>query len=94
VSPARHVPPRRRRRPRPPRPPGILRDMVLPGLAGALAGVIGAAALLAADVGGLRTLMGASPHGWVGAVLLSVGFAVTFGSAAIGAAVMALGAEE
>jgi hypothetical protein len=94
MSPPRLSPTRRRRRPRPPRPSGILRDMVLPGLAGSLAGVIGAAALLAADVGGLRTLMGASPHGWIGAVLLGVGFAVTFGSASIGAAVMALGAEE
>jgi hypothetical protein len=72
----------------------IVRYIVLPGLAGSLAGLIGAAAMLAADVGALRTLMAQSPQGWVGAVLLAFGFVITFGSAAIGASVMSIGHER
>jgi hypothetical protein len=71
----------------------IRRYILLPGLAGAVAGQAGVAALLALDVGALRTLILASAEGWIAAVLLCAGFAVTFGSAAIGAAVMAIGNE-
>ncbi len=79
-----------RRPPRPwPRVPEIRRYIVLPGLAGVLAGQVGVAALLALDVGALRTLILASPQGWIAVAMLCAGFAVTFGSAAIGAAVMA-----
>ncbi len=69
----------------------ILRTIVLPGLAGSLAGLVAVGGLLALDIGGLRSLMLASADGWIAAALLSLGFVVTFGSAAIGAAVMALG---
>ena len=73
--------------------PEIRRYILLPGLAGALAGQAGVAALLALDVGALRTLILASPQGWIAVMLLCAGFAITFGSAAIGAAVMAIGEE-
>jgi hypothetical protein len=73
--------------------PYIVRHFLLPGLAGVLAGVGGVAALLALDVGGLRSLMLGSGDGWVAAPLLCVGFAITFGSAAIGASVMAIGQD-
>ena len=72
----------------------VVRYIVLPGLAGALAGLVGVAALLALDVGSLRTLIVAQSDGWVAVALLSMGFMVTFGSAAIGATIMSLGREE
>ena len=71
----------------------IRRYILVPGLAGVLAGQVGVAALLALDVGALRTMIMASGQGWVAIVLLCAGFAITFGSAAIGAAVMAIGDE-
>jgi len=85
------VPPRGRRRRW--RRMEILRYIVLPALAGSLAGLIAVAGLLALDVGSLRTLIFAASDGWVALLLLCVGFVVTFGSAAIGAAVMSLGQE-
>jgi hypothetical protein len=74
--------------------PYLIRHVLLPGLAGALAGLVCVGVLLALDMGGLRTLMAASAGGWIAAPLLGGGFAVTFGSAAIGASVMAIGADE
>lgn len=82
--------------PRARRWPGVLeirQYILVPGLAGVLAGQIGVAALLALNVGALRTMILSSPQGWVAMVLLCAGFAITFGSAAIGAAVMAIGNE-
>lgn len=61
-------------------------------LAHALGGVavgLGATALLVwLDVGRLGTLAAASPDGLIAIALLGFGFSVTFGSAAIGAAIM------
>lgn len=71
----------------------IRRYILLPGLAGVLAGQVAVAALLWLDVGALRTMILASPQGWVAVLLLCAGFAITFGSAAIGGAVMAIGDE-
>ncbi len=73
--------------------PHIVRHFLLPGLAGMLAGNACVAGLLGLDVGGLRTLMLASDQIWIAAPLLCVGFATTFGSAAIGASVMAIGQD-
>jgi hypothetical protein len=72
----------------------IVRYIVLPALAGSLAGLVGVAGLLALNVGSLRTLILASPQGWIAVALLCMGFVVTFGSAAIGATIMALGEER
>jgi len=71
----------------------IRQYILVPGLAGVLAGQAGVAALLWLNVGMLRTMIFASPQGWVAVLLLCAGFAITFGSAAIGAAVMAIGDE-
>jgi hypothetical protein len=74
--------------------PYILRHLVLPGAAGALAGVACVGMLLACDIGGLRTLMLSAGQGWIAGPMLGGGFAVTFGSAAIGASVMAIGQDQ
>jgi hypothetical protein len=73
--------------------PYVVRHFLLPGLAGVLAGLVCVGALLALDMGGLRTLILAGRDGWVALPLLGVGFGVTFGSAAIGASVMAIGQD-
>jgi hypothetical protein len=79
----------KRRRPWP-----ILHDVVLPGLAGVLAGLVAAAAMLVLDVGHLRSMILREPHGWVAVLLLAAGFMITFGSVAIGASVMGLGERD
>ena len=73
------------------RPVEIVRYIVVPGAAGSLAGLVAVAALLWLNVGSLGTLVLASDQGWAAAGLLALGFVTTFGSAAIGAAVMAIG---
>ncbi|MDR3537715.1 MAG: hypothetical protein P4L71_14550 [Acetobacteraceae bacterium] len=68
---------------------------VLPHLAaGCTAGVVAAGALVMSNVGSLRDLVLHTQGGWLAAVLLTFGFVVTFGSAAIGHAIMTLGAGE
>jgi hypothetical protein len=74
--------------------PYIVRHFLLPGLAGGLAGVACVGMMLAIDLGGLRALMFASGQAWLASALLCGGFAVTLGSAAIGASVMAIGQAE
>lgn len=60
---------------------------ILPAfIAGCLAGVLAAVALIASNVGDLRVLLD-QPDGWLGAGLLTFGLTSTFGSAAFGAAV-------
>jgi len=49
------------------------------------------ALILLMDIGGLRTLMHGSPDRWMALVLLLAFSAITFGSAAMGSAIMALG---
>ena len=73
--------------------PYIVRHFLLPGLAGVLAGFVCVGTMLALDVGGLWTLVLASGQGWVAVPMLGLGFAVTFGSAAIGGSVMAIGQQ-
>ncbi len=69
----------------------IVRFIVLPGLTGSLSGLVAVAGLLALDIGSLRTLVLGPSGGFVPVALLSAGFMITFGSAAIGAAIMAIG---
>jgi len=61
---------------------------------GILAGWLSLGGLLGTNVGGLRTLIAGSDLGVLAAIMLLIGFAVTFGSVAMGAAVMALGRDE
>lgn len=71
-----------------------IRFLLRHGLAGVLVGLGAAAAIVALNVAQLRTLLLGVPDGWIGIALLGFGFAVTFGSAAMGAAIMGLREDE
>jgi hypothetical protein len=60
-------------------------------LAGCLAGLAAAGGIVASNLGSLRDLMQQSQDGWLAGALLAFGFVVTFGSAAIGRAIMGIG---
>ncbi len=66
----------------------VLRFLAGHLLAGVAAAAVFQAALLAADVAGIRTMMFAAPEGWLVAGLLFFGLAITFGSLAMGVAIM------
>jgi hypothetical protein len=67
---------------------------ILPQLAsGCLGGVVAAAGLIGSNVGSLRDLMLHAEGGWIAALLLTSGFVVTFGGAALAGAIGALGRE-
>lgn len=68
----------------------LLRHLAV-GLGGA---VLFAGLILAADLGGLRTLAWRDPQGWLYLLLLFFGLVVTFGSLAMGMAIMSLGEER
>ncbi len=74
--------------------PVQVRAMLVPGAAGVLAGQVAVAGLLASDVAGLRGLILHSDAPFVPVLLLCFGFAVTFGSVAIGASIIALGEDD
>ena len=68
---------------------------VLPHLtAGCLAGLTAAGGLVATNVGSLRDLILHTQGGWLAGALLICGFAMTFGCAAAGHAIMQIGLEE
>lgn len=69
----------------------VLRYVLPHLLAGCLAGLTAAAAIVATNLGSLRDLMMQSEDGWLAGLLLAFGFVVTFGSAAIGRAIMHVG---
>jgi hypothetical protein len=66
-----------------------IRLLLLNALAGVAVGLATAALLVWLDIARLWTLATGTADGWIGLVLLGFGFAVTFGSAALGAAIMA-----
>ena len=68
---------------------------VLPHLvAGCVAGAVAAGSIVATTVGSLRDLMQHSQGGWMAGALLAFGFVVTFGSAALGWAIIRIGQYE
>ena len=68
---------------------------VLPHLlAGCIGGLVAAGGIVACNVGGLRDLIFHSQDGPLAYALLSFGFVVTFGSAAIGHAIISIGADK
>lgn len=71
-----------------------LRLLAWHALGGVAVGLGAAAALVVLDVGHLLTLVTGPNGSWVAAALLGFGFAVTFGSASLGAAIMGLGAHR
>jgi hypothetical protein len=75
--------------------PSIVRLVVTNWILGAVAGILCAGLLLGLDLGGLRGLMfRESTTAMAGVALLFGGFAVTFGSAVCGSAIMSLGARD
>ena len=72
----------------------LIRFMFQACLAGCLSGLLALGGLLALDVGSLGTLVFSPTGGVVPVVLLAAGFMITFGSAAIGAAVMSLADDD
>ena len=68
----------------------LLRHLAV-GLAGAVLFTI---LILAADLGGLRAMAWRDPQGWLYLALLFFGLVVTFGSLAMGVAIMGLGEER
>ncbi len=61
---------------------------------GIAAGWVLLGALLALDVAGLRGLIFHSPDGALAVAMLALFFAITFGSAASGAAIISLGRQD
>lgn len=61
---------------------------------GVLAAIAFFALLIGFDLANLRTLLTESDHGWVAGALLLFGLIVTFGSVAMGIAVMSLGKDR
>ncbi len=70
--------------------PRLVRFLLVNCAIGVAGGWTLLAALLATDTAGLRTLISNETSPAVPIALLAAGFAVTFGSAAMGAAVMAM----
>lgn len=68
--------------------PRVVRLLAINGAAGALIGCAAAAGLLLTDTGGLATLFAQTGSYAPAAALLFGGFGLTFGSLAMGSAVM------
>jgi hypothetical protein len=68
---------------------------VLPHLmAGCLAGVVASVGMVATNIGSLRDLVMHTDGGWIAFALLTFGLVVTFGSVAIGSAIMSIGSGD
>lgn len=70
---------------------GLLAAHLAVGIA---AGWAALGALLWLDIGGLARLIAADHSGWVAVMMLMLVFAITFGGAAMGSAIMDLGRQE
>lgn len=66
----------------------LVRFMLGHMAAGLAAGLVFGGALIASNIAGLRDLLFASPEGWLFALLFFMGLSVTFGSLAMGVAIM------
>ena len=68
---------------------------VLPHLlAGCLAGVVASVGMVVTNVASLRDLVMNTQGGWMAFGLLTFGLVVTFGSIAMGGAIMAIGSGD
>lgn len=74
--------------------PPLVRFILGHVVVGTAAGWTLLAALLALDVAGLRSLIANSPDGALAVGMLALFFAITFGSAASGAAIISLGRHD
>jgi hypothetical protein len=72
----------------------VLRYILPHLLAGCLAGVVASVGLVATNVASLRDLVVNTQGGWIAFALLTFGLVVTFGSIAMGGAIMAIGSGD
>nr|WP_294525069.1 hypothetical protein [uncultured Rhodopila sp.] len=72
----------------------VLRYVLPHLLAGCLAGVVASIGMVATNLGSLRDLVLHTQGGWIAFALLTFGLVVTFGSLAIGGAIMTIGSRE
>nr|WP_294513048.1 hypothetical protein [uncultured Rhodopila sp.] len=72
----------------------MLRYVLPHVLAGCLAGVVASVGMVATNIGSLRDLVLNTQGGWIAFALLTFGLVVTFGSIAIGGAIMTIGSRE
>ncbi|WP_146101960.1 hypothetical protein [Rhodopila globiformis] len=68
----------------------VIRYVLPHMLAGCLGGVVASVGLVMTNLGSLRDLMMHTQGGWLAFALLTFGMVVTFGSAAIGGAIMSI----
>ncbi len=71
----------------------VLRHVLPHWAAGCIAGVVAAFGIVATNLGSLCDLILHADDGWLAFALLTFGLVVTFASAAIGGAIMALGRD-
>ncbi len=71
----------------------LVRYLLSPLAAGCLAGLTAACGVIATNVGSLRDLMLHTQGGWLAAALFACMFALTFGCAATGWAIMQIGSD-
>ncbi len=64
----------------------MLRHVLRPLVAGCIGGATAASGLIVTNIGSLRELICQSQNGWLGALLLGLGFVTTFGAVAVGLA--------
>jgi len=72
----------------------LIRYVVPHLLAGCLGGAVASVGLVATNLGSLRDLMLHTNGGWLAFALLTFGMVMTFGSAAIGGAIMSIESRE
>lgn len=70
--------------------PRLLRFLGLHIAFGVAVGIAAAAVALLVDAGGLKTLMVSDQQPYLAMIMLFAGFSITFGSIAVGAAIMRL----
>ncbi|MDX2159099.1 MAG: hypothetical protein SFW09_21550 [Hyphomicrobiaceae bacterium] len=74
--------------------PRVVSFLAINAVAGAIAGVLAAAGILVTDAGGLMSLAAQSGSTVTASSMLIGGFALTFGSLAMGSAVMLLPRQD
>jgi hypothetical protein len=72
----------------------VLRYILPHLLAGCLAGLVASVGIVATNLGSLRDLVLNTQGGWIAFGLLTFGLVVTFGSVAMGGAIMGIGSGE
>ncbi|MDJ0684217.1 MAG: hypothetical protein QNJ84_05930 [Alphaproteobacteria bacterium] len=72
----------------------LIRVLTVNAVSGAALGCVCAAVILKLDIGGLGGLLLASEESLAAAILFFTGFATTFGSCAVGSAIMGIGRDD